>query len=347
MEIERIWEREQEILSRAESLLQLKESYHALLNEIAFQAQEKESFLQVEIISDAYRRATKRAGELLYQKHYQDKFELSEISWLSLGGEARREVTFRFDQDNAIIFYSSARKDFYREFAEELVNTLNWLGFRFCEGGVMASNPIWQGTLEEWKKRIQNLTSGPHYPEEIRNASILYDVDFVFGEKLYYQELAKLLREGFKSSEVLQRKMAEDIINIPPYIGLLGGLALETRPDRKGKFNFKFACLYPLTGYLRLEAWKSGFIIANSRQRVDFLTRNGTFTVAEGEKLTKLLANILKLRLNHQRKELKEKMYPSDYFDLRNFTPEELKLLKKCVREVEALKKRLRWLYWV
>ncbi len=346
MEISRVWDRELEILSRAESWLQLKNSFRALLNEISFQAEREDPYLQIEIISDAYRRVTRRAGELIHQRHFQNKFELSEVSWLSLGGEARREVTFRFDQDNAIIF-SQNKEEPCCQFAEELVERLSWLGLRLCDGGVMASNPNWQGTLETWKKRIKNLTMAPLSLEEIRMATILYDVDFVFGERLYYEKLTEFLREGFKNSETLQRKMAEDVLSIPSYIGFFGQLALETRPDRKGSFNFKFACLYPLVGYLRIEAWKNGVSIPNTRQRIEFLAKKGVLSSKEGESLKALLANIFKLRLTHQRRELEKKKYLSDYFDLKNFTSEELKLLKKCVREVEKLKKRLKWLYWV
>lgn len=230
MGIKRAWDRELEILGRAESWLQLKNSFRSLLSEIAFQAEEEDPYLQVELISRAYRLVTRRAGELLHQRYYRDKFELSDITWLSLGGEARREATFRFDQDNAIIF-SQAKEDFCCKYAEDLVERLSWLGLRLCDGGIMASNPNWQRTMERWEKLIQSLAADSMLPEGIRRATILYDIDYIFGERLYYKKLIRLLKETFKRSTILQRKMAEDIINIPSYIGLFGRLALETRAD--------------------------------------------------------------------------------------------------------------------
>ncbi len=343
--MEEIWDLELSIMSHSESWSQLKISFQSFLREIAFQAEEKDPYFQVDLISQAYRKVTIKTCELLLRKNYEKKIDPEDFAWLSFGGEARREVTLNFDQDNGIIF----KKDnsCLQEFAEKVVERLNWLKIPPCQGGVMASKPEWRGTYKLWQKRIDNIFDQDLTPDDVRKATILLDIDYLFGNRRLFENLLNYLGEKYPKATKLQRALAEDIANIPPYTTIFGGLALEKRVDRKGKFNFKFACLYPFVGYARIEAWQYGIFNPNTKTRIKLLQEKGIVSENEGQKMIEVFKKILKLRLVHQRRQLKKELELSDYFDLKLLTSEEIKELKYCVKEVEKIKKKLRWLYWV
>lgn len=343
--MEDIWELELSVMSRSESWEQLKNSFQSFLREIAFQAESKDPYLQVSLISQAYRKATIKTCELLLKKRYAKKIDPEEFTWLSFGGEARREVTFKFDQDNGIIF--EKEKPELLELAEEVVDRLSWLKIPPCQGGVMASRPEWQGDYDVWQRRVDYLLTGEITPNDVRKATILLDIDYVFGNRHLFEKLVNRIRRNYPEAVRLQRILADDIAYIPSYINIFGGLALEKRADRKGKFNFKFACLYPFVGYMRVEAWKHGISECNTRERIKALQGIDILSEAEGRKMTEIFKKILRLRLVQQRMQLKKGAEFSDYFDLQLFNQLELKELRYCVKEVGKIKRRLRWLYWI
>lgn len=342
--MEKIWDLELSVMDRAESWQQLKDSFVSILNIITNQAERESSFLQVAIISAAYRKATRSAIKLLINTRFKNKISLEDFAWLSFGGEARREVTLKFDQDNGIVFRDD--KPVYRDFAEEMVDRLAWMKIAKCEGGVMASNPNWSGDAHAWKKRIYEMISDLCSEEELRRATVLLDIDFVAGNKEFYEQMLLTMQDAFRKTNLFKRRLAKDIMDIPPYLTFFRQLALETRHDRKGLFNFKFACLYPLTGYLRILSWDKGNTVASTRHRIRFLAERGSISQKEADELTRLLENAFYLRLTHQRRQRKAGEELSDFFNLKYFNRDELKLLKQCVSKVEKLKKRLEWTYW-
>lgn len=343
--IDSIWDLELSLIGYAETWEQLKQSFQSVLTVIANQGAEEDPYIQVALISAAYRKATKKAAELLIKNEFKNIVNMDEFAWLSFGGEARREVTLKFDQDNGIISKSDSPN--IKKFAEEMVDRLAWLKMAPCEGGVMASNPKWQGTPETWGKRLEFLMKGQLTEDELRQLTILLDIDMVFGSKELFNTIIQKIYELFQSSAVIKRRLAEDIMSIPPYLTIFGGLAKETRADRKGKFNFKFATIYPLVGAVRIDAWSKGITIASTRHRIKFLYEKGFYTKSEFENLNSIFKDILYLRLTQQRRQLQKGEKLSDFFDLNLFTKDELRMLKRCVKEVEKLKKRLRWVYWV
>jgi CBS domain-containing protein len=340
-----IWDLEIKIIGRSESWIQLRESFSSLLKEIEKQGHTVSPYDQVGAISAAYREATRKVCDLIVRTEFDERISTNDYAFLSLGGEARREVTLKFDQDNAIVF---GRDDpALVAFSERVVERLAWLGFEECPGGIMASRPQWQGTLDAWLARIRFLCGDGATKENVRVMTALFDIDFVAGNERFFDRIVEEIRTLFPRSARAQRVLAEDILDIPPYIGIFGRLIKESRRDRKGLFNFKYACLYPFVGILRIESWRNGISRANTRARIRSLKRAGIFSGSQALEMERVFEHILGLRLAQQRYQKASGLQLSDYFTLELFNKEELAELRRCVRYVEGMKKRLRWLYWV
>ena len=79
--------------------------------------------------------------------------------WIGMGSEGRGEQTIATDQDNGLIFVAddaALAPDAVRErllpFAEEVNRSLDACGYPLCKGGVMAMNPKWCASLDEWRE---------------------------------------------------------------------------------------------------------------------------------------------------------------------------------------------------
>jgi CBS domain-containing protein len=114
--------------------------------------------------------------------------------FMVLGSEGRKEQTLKTDQDNAIIYEDKANeqrelvREYFLNFANLVSERLNFIGFSFCTGDLMAKNPKWTHSLSHWKR---NYTSwlAESVPETVVNFSTFFDCRFVYGEKLIMEEL--------------------------------------------------------------------------------------------------------------------------------------------------------------
>ena len=115
--------------------------------------------------------------------------------WLALGSEGRLEQTLATDQDNALIFSAEGDAREARgallEFANEVNLGLQACGFPLCEGDIMARNPRWCLTLEEWRQVFDDWIRNNN-PQALLHAAIFFDFRPIAGEA----SLAGSLREA-------------------------------------------------------------------------------------------------------------------------------------------------------
>ena len=95
--------------------------------------------------------------------------------WLALGSEGRLEQTLATDQDNALIFASTGERDAERKrflgLAQDVNIALGACGFPLCKGDIMARNPKWCLSLEEWRAVFGAWIRNPE-PQALLHANI-------------------------------------------------------------------------------------------------------------------------------------------------------------------------------
>ncbi len=144
--------------------------------------------------------------------------------WLALGSEGRMEQTFVTDQDNAIIFQDDRPREPARRaliaFADEVNHNLAEAGFPLCKGDIMARNPRWCLSADEWRAVFDDWIRNPD-PEALLNAAIFFDLRSLFGEA----RLAGTLREGIlaqaRKNRSFLRAMTDAALRSTPPLGLL------------------------------------------------------------------------------------------------------------------------------
>ena len=76
--------------------------------------------------------------------------------WLLLGSGGRQEQTLRPDQDNALLYHDTVGREqeeraYFDALAGTVVERLAEIGYPYCPGFVMASNPRWNLSLPDWQ----------------------------------------------------------------------------------------------------------------------------------------------------------------------------------------------------
>jgi len=150
--------------------------------------------------------------------------------WLALGSEGRMEQTFVTDQDNALMFHGEGEVEGQRlallHFADEVNRALDACGFPLCKGDIMARNPRWCLTAQEWRGVFDDWIRN-NDPQALLNASVFFDFRALAGDA----RLAGALRESVlaqtKANRAFCRAMAQTALQVRPPLGLISDFSAD------------------------------------------------------------------------------------------------------------------------
>lgn len=189
------------------------------------------------------------------------------VCWIGLGSEGRMEQTFATDQDNAMIFEPSGDVDVDRNrllaFANDLNNALAELGFPLCEGDIMARNPRWCLTLNEWQQLFAHWLTTPE-PEALLGATIFFDLRPLMGDEGLAEELRAFLAPRALESPLFLKLLASNALQARPPLNLLGDLSA----DDDGQIDLKKSGSRLFVDAARVLALASGVSATNTAERL-------------------------------------------------------------------------------
>lgn len=162
--------------------------------------------------------------------------------WISLGSEGRQEQTLSSDQDNGIIFAGSGSADALREsllpLAGRINDALDACGFPLCKGEVMASNPQWCLSLDEWRERFRNwIIEGE--PQALLNASIFFDLRHLYGDSSLARKLGDWLAAEASENSRFLFQMAANALRREAPLGMLRRIVVEKSGPYAGTIDLK------------------------------------------------------------------------------------------------------------
>lgn len=192
-----------------------------------------------------------------------------QLCWLALGSEGRFEQTLSTDQDNALIFTvpEGMTTDQVREqllpVARRINDTLALCGFPLCRGNVMASNPQWCLSLEEWKHRFLDWIINSA-PEALLHASIFFDFRSLYGAHTLAEELRLWLARIASDNTRFQHQMAENAMRIRPPLGLVRDFVL----GKENTLDLKLNGITPFVDAARIFSLATGVTHTSTIQRL-------------------------------------------------------------------------------
>jgi CBS domain-containing protein len=209
-------------------------------------------------------------------RRVQQDHEIEEIDWcwLALGSEGRGEQTLATDQDNALIFAPPADgKELLRTrhaliaFAREVNAALDTLGFPLCKGGIMASNPLWCLTEEEWRAQFTSWLSEPT-PESLLNANIFFDFRPLTGNAVLAERLSAWLLDRTQDNTLFLRLMVANALQTEPPLGLIRAFHVSDKPGREGTLDLKKRGTRIFVDAARVFALASGHAATGTPERL-------------------------------------------------------------------------------
>jgi CBS domain-containing protein len=166
-----------------------------------------------------------------------DRFDLPPVPfcWIALGSEGRLEQTFSTDQDNGLVFEADGAdaapvRDGLLPFARAVNEALAACGFPLCNGNVMASNPQWCLTVDEWRRAFSRWLDRPD-PEALLNASIFFDLRPVYGRAVLAERLREWLLPAAAARPLFLAAMARNALRHRPPLGRIRDFVFDRSKD--------------------------------------------------------------------------------------------------------------------
>lgn len=266
--------------------------------------------------------------------------------WLALGSEGRHEQTFVTDQDNGLIFKAAsdgeanALRQLFLPFAQEVNQRLADCGFALCTGKIMAGNPAWCLSFDEWRGQFIDWVRRPD-PAALLNASIFFDLRPLVGDRELGEQLRTLLLSMTVATPAFQHLMAANALQAEPPLNFRGEIAVDNDEavDLK-KFGSR---IFVDAG--RIFALSSGVRALNTIERLQEGGAAVGLPATEIAAVNAAFSHILRLRLAHQMSALAEGEPADGGVRLGALHDMDRAILREALKQARRLQQRLKLNY--
>ena len=292
---------------------------------------------------------TRRIIQLNLEKH---NFDGIEWAWLAFGSEGRDEQTFSTDQDNGIVFAPPEGADVaelkqrFLAYALDVNKDLDRCGFPLCKGNIMASNPQWCLSLDEWKEQFSQWIRTPQ-PEALLNATIFFDFRTLFGKSDLADSMRRHLLSQTSSNPMFLRCMAQNALDVEPPLGKIRDFITDLEPDHPGKIDLKKYGSRIFVDVARIYALATGVHNTNSVQRLRLAAQRLSIRDEEINAVLEGLDFIQLLRLRHQYLEGEPGRQGDNLINPDNLNELDRRILKESFRQARKIQTRLKLDYQV
>jgi len=275
------------------------------------------------------------------------QFELPYVPWcwIVFGSEGRLEQTLVTDQDNGIVFAAASAgeaadlRQLFLPFARAVNAALDACGFRLCTGQIMAGNPTWCLSLDEWKQTFGRWIAVPE-PKALLNASIFFDFRPLYGREDLLTELQDWLLQHIRGNSAFVRAMAVNALEQEPPLGWWRDFRCNDNRQYPHTLDLKGQGIRLFVDAVRILALAHGVEHTNTVERLRGVRPALGMPVEEAAAMAAAFYQIQRLRLQNQ--------VSGEFPDAVNrLNPDHLhkldrQILKEALRQVRTLQQRLR-----
>jgi CBS domain-containing protein len=261
--------------------------------------------------------------------------------WLACGSQGRQEQTGVSDQDNCIMIddaMAPGDMDYYLRLAKFVSDGLNAVGYYYCPGDMMATNPKWCQPVRVWRDYFEGWVARPD-PMAQMLASVMFDLRPIGGATALFRDLqAETLENAARNSIFVAHMISNSLKHTPP-LGLLRGFATIRSGEHRNHIDMKLNGVVPVVDLGRIYALRGKLTAVNTRARLLAAEEAGVISVSGARDLIEAYDLIAESRLKNQAALVKMGRKPDNFLapsDLSDFERSHLRDAFVVVRTMQS-----------
>jgi CBS domain-containing protein len=256
------------------------------------------------------------------------------------GSHGRLENLLTPDQDHGMIIADSEQNYQYDQYFIDLgvrfSDFLDQIGYVYCPGFLMSSNPLWRKSLSEWKQQIHYWFEA-QVREMGRYVTVLFDAAAIAGEVDLFKDLKeyafKVLAKHHEVFRVLHEE--EGAHRVP--LGLLGRFVTDRDGLHKGQLDVKKSGLIFVVEAIRILALQHNIRETGTLKRIAKLVEERVIHSNDGEYFESAYQVLLHYALKSQISKANRGEKIDTYIDPTILSPRDKETLKHAFKAVSTL----------
>ncbi|GGE44820.1 hypothetical protein GCM10011391_24560 [Pullulanibacillus camelliae] len=261
-----------------------------------------------------------------------------------LGSGARFEQTIWTDQDNGILYCCESEdsyhcRSFIGDLAKRMTNALHTIGYPYCPGNVMATNPRWSKAFKDWLASMQAHIQASQ-PDDIRYLYIASDLRPIYGSTQLIYHAQTQLNQAIKASKHAIKRMQEHLEQPKVPLGLFGQVHKERWGEHSGEINIKTSLYVPIVNSVKFLAIQHEIQATTTLERLDMLKNKGFISERVSIEIKKAFTSSLYFRLHSSLGQEEN----NNYLRLNRLSSQDKAVLKAAMRTARHWQKHvLNW----
>ena len=269
----------------------------------------------------------------------------TDFSFLALGSEGRSEQTLATDQDNAII-YEDVEEDkkeeteaYFLALGEKVCKNLDQVGYRLCEGEIMAMNPKWCQPFSAWKNYFHHWITEAT-AQNLLEIRIFFDFRNLHGTRRLTEELRQYIANLMQKNQLFFIAFAQNVLQNKPPIDFFGKIVVGSSDEKPEAFNIKSA-MKLLLNFARIYSLEYNISETNTLLRLKKLYELGAIKKNTYKETTEVYNYLMQSRLKHQTIMMDSNLPPDNFIDPKSLTDIELAMLKRALSHLAEIQAKI------
>ena len=190
--------------------------------------------------------------------------------WLAFGSQGRQDQVACSDQDNGLLLAHEPDElaaAYFDKLTHAVCKGLDQCGYIYCPGDIMAQNPKWRLSLQQWQHKFKTWVLTPE-PKALMHASIFFDMRAVYGPQTLFDELQNSVMSHTQNNDIFLAGMAGNSLQQSPPLGFFRKFVLERDGSEVKGMDLKHKGSALINDIARVYALSAGIKEVNTAKRI-------------------------------------------------------------------------------
>ncbi|MCL1147622.1 DUF294 nucleotidyltransferase-like domain-containing protein [Shewanella marinintestina] len=222
--------------------------------------------------------------------------------WLAFGSQGRQDQAACSDQDNGLLLAhepDDSAKGYFEALSKAVCKGLDECGYIYCPGDIMAQNPKWRMSLEQWKLVFDKWVNTPE-PKALMHASIFFDMRSIYGPQSLFDGLQDTVLSSTKGNDIFLAGLTGNSLTSAPPLGFFRKFVLERDGSEVKGIDLKHKGSALINDIARVYALSAGIKEVNTAKRIRALMEQNIINRKDALNLADAHEFIAHMRLSNQ-----------------------------------------------